>query len=101
MDLERTFERLLAATRKADEIGEDDYLRLKAGTPPAPGRDYLTHFDGLYRDLSESMYVHLLGRIRKGAEFIDGLAKGDPRRTAAIAKYDALVEKLEGVRRHK
>lgn len=54
-----------------------------------------TYYENLYAKLKTYLRNQLLDRIIKGAEYIENREPNDPYRTAAMRKYDKLVEELQ------
>jgi hypothetical protein len=48
--------------------------------------------------MTDNQYNELLGRIVKGAEYIESLSKDDPKYQAALKKYDKLYEQARAYR---
>ena len=90
------FIRQIEAAYQLKNMDEITYSRFKNITCMAANKEEVCdHFNQLFLDLADYYRDLLRERILKGVEFIDSLSNSDPRRSAALAKYDRLYEELK------
>ncbi|PNQ78894.1 hypothetical protein [Paenibacillus sp. F4] len=92
---QEVFNRQITLAYETGQMDSDTYKRFVVIECDAVSLDAVyDHFDQLFHELADYHRGRLKERIFKGAEFIDSLDRSDPRRPAALNKYDALCERL-------
>lgn len=97
---QEVFNRQIIAAYESDQMSQEAFKDFAGVECTAISEEEAyEHYEGLFASLAEYHSERLQERIIKGSAFIESLSSSDPRKEAAMLKYESLCERMEAYKR--